>query len=248
MTGPYRACMKFEDVQKLLADHFGDVSSYEVKKILEAAFPHAQSDRSTYILGIRPSQMDATPAFSPETASQLSTVTPQQSSDMISSLTAENTRLHSRISELEAEIKLLQRSSVQLAVAEQQADHLTTHSFIAHGPDSLEHLHSFSIVSLMQQVKSEAPDLFRLFETLGNPRRNLQSEHLAIEEVKGMVSLSTLLNARSRKVKGLQLLIAIMLIARATSKQVSTVVFYNYNIHVGDYCKYSCLPNAYPRQ
>ena len=34
MTGPYRACMKFEDVQKLLADHFGDVSSYEVNKIL----------------------------------------------------------------------------------------------------------------------------------------------------------------------------------------------------------------------
>ena len=39
MTGPYRACMKFEDVQKLLADHFGHVSSYE---ILETAFPHTQ--------------------------------------------------------------------------------------------------------------------------------------------------------------------------------------------------------------
>ena len=44
MTGPYRACMKFEDVQKLFADRFGDVSSIWGQK--DTAF-HMHSDRST---------------------------------------------------------------------------------------------------------------------------------------------------------------------------------------------------------
>ena len=39
-------------------------------------------------------------------------------------------------------------------------------------------------------------------------------------EIKAVTSLCSLLNARSVRTKGLQLLISMMLVARATSKQV----------------------------
>lgn len=141
----------------------------------------------------------------PDIALALSSPTPQQSSGVIDSLTAENTSLQLRLG---AE---LSDSLPFRWLFLSRADHLTTYSFIAHGPNSLEHLHSFSIPSLMHEVKIEATDLLCMFKTLGNPHRNIQSEHLAVEEVKGMVSLFAPLNARSREAKGLHLPIAVML-------------------------------------
>jgi len=46
-------------------------------------------------------------------------------------------------------------------------------------------------------------------------------DDLAVEQVKSLVSICTLLNAQTRRAKGLQLLISIMLIAHSTSKQVN---------------------------
>ena len=172
--------MKFSDIQQILTNRFGDTPTYEAKKLLELAFPNAQSDRSTYILGIQPSRIEtSTPIPSMSSGAALvalSTSIPQQSLDVIDSLRAETTRLQSRVSELEAEVQLLRQSSVQLAVVEQQADYLSTHSYIAHGPDSLEHLDSFSVSSLLHEIKCKAPDLFRLFESLSNSHRNIQTE------------------------------------------------------------------------
>ena len=139
-------------------------------------------------------------------------------------LRAENKHLQLRVAELEAEVQSLRESSVPFVTIEQQADTLINHSSIAHGPDTLEHLQSFSVSSILCDVQKEAPDQFHLFEMVGNTPRNAQSENVTVEEMKGLVSLCTLLNTRSQRAKGLQLLIAIMLIARATSKQVSLLI------------------------
>ena len=50
----------------------------------------------------------------------------------------------------------------------------------------------------------------------------------SIKEIKGVISLCTVLNARSNRVKGVQLLVSMMLIARSTSKQVHVVSMQDY--------------------
>ena len=56
---------------------------------------------------------------------------------------------------------------------------------------------------------------------VGDVRRNADDEgSLTQNEIKALVSLCILANARSRQTKGLQLFISLMLIARAVNKQV----------------------------
>ena len=66
-----------------------------------------------------------------------------------------------------------------------------------------------------------ATDLLNLFCTLGETKRIANEEQgLMTEDVKALCSLCILLNARSMRVKGLQLMIRMMVTARGTSKQV----------------------------
>ena len=56
---------------------------------------------------------------------------------------------------------------------------------------------------------------------VGDVRRNADDEDsLTQNEIKALVSLCVLANARSRQTKGLQLFISLMLTARAVNKQV----------------------------
>jgi hypothetical protein len=101
---------------------------------------------------------------------------------------------------------------------------------ISEGPDTLEHLDSFSIITILNHVRREAPDLLRLFQTLGNSSRNLSDDGLAVEQLKGLVSLCTLLNTRSNRAKGMQLLIAIMLVQPA-SRQWLFLIMLEFGSH-----------------
>ena len=100
-------------------------------------------------------------------------------------------------------------------------------TIVAHGPDTLEAFDSFDIESILKELKAHAPDLYSLFKSLGNTRRNATSDEISVEDVKAISSLCYFLNARYVKVNGMQLLMSFMLIARATTKQVS---FYPYFI------------------
>ena len=70
---------------------------------------------------------------------------------------------------------------------------------------------------VLGEIETHAPDVMHLLRALGNTERNVGSD----DELKAVTSLCTLLKARSQRVKGMQLLMSYMLIARATSKQVS---------------------------
>ncbi len=97
---------------------------------------------------------------------------------------------------------------------------------VFHGPDTVEHFEAFSIDSVMSELRAGMPDVYRLFATLGKTERNraADQEGHTPEEMKALMSACILLNAHSNRVKGVQLLMSIMLVARATSKQVSLVI------------------------
>ena len=122
---------------------------------------------------------------------------------------------------MEDRIKELEKESHDGMV--QQADSITQHKrSVTQGPDTIDCLHEFSIDSITSDLRQQSPDLFSLFLKIGDTRRNAcDDEGVSTEDIKAVASLCTLLNARSNRVKGLQLMISLMLIARATSRQVS---------------------------
>ena len=92
---------------------------------------------------------------------------------------------------------------------------------MSRGLDSLEHLNSFSLDDVICDVQQLAPNLYTLFCDLGYMNRNARDEMLTThEEIKALTSLCVLANARSQRIKGVQLFMNIMLIARAVNKQV----------------------------
>ena len=77
--------------------------------------------------------------------------------------------------------------------------------------------------TVIDEIRTNAPSIYQLFRELGDTRRNAIDETISAEQRKIIMSLCTIMNARSQRVNGLQLLLSFMLIARATSKQVSTI-------------------------
>ena len=67
-----------------------------------------------------------------------------------------------------------------------------------------------------------APSCTSLYRNLVyySTQRNARDGARPDEELKAVIALCTLLNARSARVKGLQLMVSLMLVARATSRQV----------------------------
>ena len=218
--------MKHSEVLQLLQQKYPDINQYDVRKVVTMGFPDAQSERSTYILGIRPSHPSQPIATEASSVSLLASPVSQPISNEVATLSAENTKLKERVLELEMKLQSFRQSSISMPIIQHQLERLvSSDSIIMHGPDTLERLESFTIDSVLTEFRRYAPDLLQLFETLGQTSRNTHGDDLAVEQIKGLVSICTLLNARTQRAKGLQLLIGIMLISRATSKQVKRKLY-----------------------
>ena len=156
-------------------EKFGNMTAYEAKRIREQAFPDSVNDQTTYVCGVKPSHVvpstPGTSALAPVLPPALEPSSSHPATDH-EFLTCENTELKQRVSDLEAELESLQQSSIPLAVIESQADHLISCTSISDGPDTLEHLQSFSITTILEDVKREAPDMLCLFQILGNSGKN----------------------------------------------------------------------------
>ena len=84
------------------------------------------------------------------------------------------------------------------------------------GPDTLDH---FSVDAVIAEVRSIAPDLFELFNMIGQTNQHDEVDDLArFSQLRVMTSFSTLLKCRSVQVLGIQLLLTFMLIARSTNR------------------------------
>ena len=142
----------------------------------------------------------------------------------VSNLQAENAQLRSKIAALEAENEKLRQSNISTSALEKQLQQLMSSDTLSSGPNTLQQLQSFSMEAIASVAQSLAPDLMHLFNTLGDTRRNIEKgvKGVVPNEIKVLVSLCTLLNARSSRTTGLQLFLSLMLVARGTAKQVSS--------------------------
>ena len=146
---------------------------------------------------------------------------PAELKTLLESERDETCRLRREVSLLQARVRELElTTSMQLSL---QVDKFITQksSFTVCGPDTYEHFQKFSIDSVIHELREKVPDVYAFFMELGNVNRVVQKEgSTSLQECKAIVSLCSILNARCVNVKGLQLLISMMLIARSTGKQV----------------------------
>ena len=171
--------------------------------------------------------------------------TPTSSSSMGTSLDDPAlTAALKRIEELERENHLLQHK-----VDEQAQQH---HSLISaatlrfrsewafvfgslriHGPDTIEHFDGFSVDGVLAEMRSHAPAVLELLNTIDQSSRHDDGTDLArLSQLRVMMSLTSLLKCWSVQVLGIQLLITFMLIARSTNKQTSKIKYTSMYTHM----------------
>ena len=96
---------------------------------------------------------------------------------------------------------------------------------VYHGPDTVTHFNDFSMDHVITEFKKQAPDVWQLLNNLGNTGRfSEDTEQHQLAQLRIVSCLSTLLKTRSHKSLGVQLLVSLMLIARATSRRVGTPI------------------------
>ena len=149
--------------------------------------------KKTFYIGIKPCESTSASTSESDTTSQ--------SCANNSDISSELKRLHLEVGEV-----------------------LSSDGLLIHGPDTIA-IEVFSLNSLFSEFRQLAPGLVELCLSLGDTKRNSNDDYedaqLGSNDIKVLVSMCTLLNARSRQVKGLQLLLSLMLVARAINKQVS---------------------------
>ena len=127
---------------------------------------------------------------------------------------------------LEHEVHILKRkleersvvnSAKQTLFSEIDSAVLSRH-LLLHGPDTID---GFSMSSVIAELKATCLEVYSLVPQLSTQRYATDSD-VPDEELKGVMAVCTLLNARSARIKGLQLMISLMLVARASGKQVYT--------------------------
>ena len=190
--------MKFSDVFDELQANFTSkkFTAYDVSKYMHEAFPNTVSKpcgKARHFIGLE------------RIASSSSELTPSRSN------------LLEQIKQLQREVQKLKRTSEQVLCS--QTDAVIQHkSAVTQGPISLEAFHQLDFQSVITELQIQAPDLYALFMSLGDVKRNTdEKDEVTIEQTKAISSMCSLLNARSAR---MQLLVSMMLVARATSKQV----------------------------
>ena len=143
----------------------------------------------------------------------------------VHSLRSRNAELESWNIELEKQVK--ESSALSPSTLASQMDGMISAQYSAyHGPDTIAHFNDFSIDHLITEFKVHAPDVWQLLNILGNTDRFPENdEQQALAEGRAASSMCTLLKCRSLKTLGIQLLLSLMLIARATNRRVHICVW-----------------------
>lgn len=207
--------VKFADVSEELEKQFvpAKFTSNTVSQAIKEVFPQSCSkrlgkSRQTFIYGIEPVCCDTQMSSSQVSCKYAALLELEQ---------AKNKELQERVHHLEQQV------SAMTDVLDQQMGSVLRHGRqVVHGPDTPERFDTFSIDTVIAELQSNAPDLYQLVVTLAKIDRNRSSEDDGInaEQCRAIMSMCSLLKARSVRVKGVQLLISLMLIARATHRQV----------------------------
>lgn len=243
LEGPEAKKVKLSDIHEALKVQFPStvITSQCTSRAIQSAFPNAQKkrlgkERNTFVVGVEQS-LAQQPTHALDVHEMLAA---EQFKNQ--QLTVKVKELEVRVHELECQVATVHEVECQGRQLECQAAAGTQESLsppvfdnlfeqidsllqrgdqVLNGPDTIEHMDEFSLSGIASEFQSLAPDVYSLFEQLGDVHRHSTSEEeVTLEQRKMVTSLSTLLNARSRQAKGLQLLLSLMLVARATSKLV----------------------------
>lgn len=210
--------MKVSSVKSAIESKF--CRKYEhkiVSRILQEEFPSTEkkvysSDRTMHIFGIEEvSDEPATPSTEEDEDKQQLRCRVRELEQMVRTL-------EDRVRELEQRIH-----DTSPSVLSTQADTLLRNNMaVYHGPNTITHFKEFSVDIISAEIKQNAPALFQLFRALCHniAIRDLTDEDHKEEDIKPITSLSIALKSRSAKVLGLQLLIGMMLVGRATNRRV----------------------------
>ena len=213
-------------------------SSVEVARLLTSTFPSCEAKRDTkekkkmFYIGLerKPCESDRQPKPGTSATAQDVTVLPveiqlsherslnQLLTTKVQRLEQQNQQLTERVHRLEHELHSIRQASSSTSkctstIKDEFSLLLTKGGAICCGPDSLERLDSFTLAEVIRDVKRSAPNLYSLLCDLGDTSRNASDKMITThEEVKAITSVCVLANARSRRIKGVQLFLSIMLI------------------------------------
>ena len=81
---------------------------------------------------------------------------------------------------------------------------------LLHGPDTVECFEEFSMQRVIGELQLNCPETYKLVQLIGSTERNAK-EGVPDEELKGVMALCTILNTRSARMKGVQM-ISLMLV------------------------------------
>lgn len=197
--GPQAKKMKFRDVHAELSTQFSliNFNPKMVHQEIKGVFPETYSKpvgkgRIKHVFGI-----ERVPSS-------------QQGSSQCEVLQEKVTQLEDRVRELEQHLEFSREINSLLA----------PNLSLYHGPNNIANFEGFKMDSLVEELVKVAPNLYSLFQTLGQTSRHATDDHGT--DVMTVMSICTLLKCRSQKVLGVQLLITLMLLARSTNKQVRT--------------------------
>ena len=209
-SSPERKKIKFTELSEAASSTFASsASSKAVSKViaatLDSVFPNCTTKREgkkreTYVYGLQ--------RITTESRSMQEVV-------------RENDALTKQVAELREELARLKR---QESVMDEQVQSLISPSMeIYHGPSTLDHLANFSLDSVMEEAKENAPDVMKLLSEFARCGRfdkedGSTSEQSRIADIRTTMALCTLLKGRSAKVLGIQLLIAFTLIAEGNQQ------------------------------
>ena len=124
------------------------------------------------------------------------------------------------------ELKLEQQTSTAIQKLDDQMQTLLQPNMCTfHGPNTVDHFHSFSLDTVIAELHTTAPDVVELFKQLSKGDRFENDKELSrLVQTRSTTALCTLLKGRSVNVLGIQLLFSFMLIGQSASKQVRTLL------------------------
>ena len=235
MTENESKCVQFSVLHEMLQEHYHPqhISSVEARKIIDESFPSIKSKRSTefkqtYLIGIELKPRESTSSSHSESKGVPATesgalLATQSMSEYYEKREDELLQrihyLEKRVTELEKHEHIIQEADMIIACGDQSS----------HGPVTIDQLPDVSIDAMISEFRKFAPALYKFFQLVGDTSRNtsVDQSDLPVKETKALVSACALMNARSHRFKGVQLLLSMMSIARATNKQVHYTILIN---------------------
>ena len=101
-----------------------------------------------------------------------------------------------------AESKVQSAAQYQQLFCSEVDSAVCSRQMLLHGPDTVEHFAEFSMSAVITELQASCPQLYQLVQQLGCTPRNARDGRLPDEELKGVMAVCTLLNARSARVEG----------------------------------------------